>query len=132
LTKSFSFFLEKLTLVKKIYKIEQAKISHLTPDRMAYEEADEFPDREKAREFYSKYELKDVLGKGISSVVRKCIEKSSGKEYAVKIVEYSGPEVKESTLREIEIMKLIGGHPNIIEIHDTFESDSFVFIVMEL
>ncbi|RNA27174.1 phosphorylase b kinase gamma catalytic skeletal muscle heart isoform isoform X2 [Brachionus plicatilis] len=99
---------------------------------MAYDETDELPDREKAREFYSKYELKDVLGKGISSVVRKCIEKSSGKEYAVKIVEYSGPELKESTLREIEIMKMIGGHPNIIEIHDTFESDSFVFIVMQL
>lgn len=99
---------------------------------MAYEESDELPDREKAREFYSKYELKDVLGKGISSVVRKCVEKASGSEYAVKIVEYSGPDIKESTLREIEIMKLIGGHPNIIEIHDTFESDSFVFIVMEL
>ena len=48
------------------------------------------------------------------------------------LVEYSGPEIKESTLREIFIMKLIGGHPNIIDIHDTFESDSFVFIVMEL
>ena len=99
---------------------------------MAYEENDELPDREKAREFYTKYEPKDVLGKGISSVVRKCVEKSTGKEYAVKIVEYSGPDVKESTLREIEIMKLIGGHPNIIEIHETFELDSIVFIVMEL
>ena len=37
---------------------------------MAYEESDELPDREKAREFYSKYEPKDVLGKGLSSVVR--------------------------------------------------------------
>lgn len=96
------------------------------------EEADELPDREKAREFYSKYELKDVLGKGISSVVRRCIEKSTGKEYAAKIVEYNKPEEKDQTLKEIEIMKLIGHHPNIILIHDTFESDSFVFIVMEL
>lgn len=80
---------------------------------MAYKENDELPDREKAREFYSKYEPKDVLGKGLSSVVRKCIEKATGKEYAVKIVEYSGPDLKESTLREIEIMRLIGGHPNI-------------------
>lgn len=79
---------------------------------MAYE-SDELPDREKAREFYSKYEPKEVLGKGISSVVRRCVEKSTGKEYAVKIVEYSGDELKESTLREIEIMRLIGGHPNI-------------------
>jgi phosphorylase kinase gamma subunit len=99
---------------------------------MAFEETDELPDREKAKGFYSKYEPKDVLGKGISSVVRKCVEKSTGKEYAVKIVEYSGPELQESTQREIEIMRMIGGHSNIIDIHETFESDSFVFIVMEL
>ena len=78
-----------------------------------YEETDELPDREKAREFYSKYEPKEVLGKGISSVVRRCIEKSTEKEYAVKIVEYNSPDIKESTVREIEIMKLIGGNPNI-------------------
>lgn len=95
-------------------------------------ETDELPDREKAREFYSKYELQDVLGKGISSVVRKCIEKSTGKQYASKIVEYNSPDERDQTLKEIEIMKLIGTHPNIILIHDTFESDSFVFIVMEL
>lgn len=100
---------------------------------MAFVETDEeLPDREKAREFYSKYEPKDVIGKGISSVVRKCVEKATGKEYAAKIIEYSGPELKESTIREIEIMRLIGGNSNIIEIHDTFESESFVFIVMEL
>jgi len=99
---------------------------------MAFEEGDELPDRETAAEFYSKYEPKDVLGKGLSSVVRKCVEKASGKEYAVKIVEFSGPELQEATKREIEIMKLVGGHPNIIEIHDTFESETFMFIVMEL
>lgn len=93
---------------------------------------DELPDREKAREFYSKYELHDVLGKGISSVVRQCTEKLTGKQYAAKIVEYNNPEEREQTLREIEIMKSIESHPNIISIHDTFESDSFVFIVMEL
>jgi len=100
---------------------------------MAFEENDEeLPDREKAREFYSRYEPKEVLGKGISSVVRRCVEKSTGKEYAAKIVEYNGPESRESTIREIEIMRLIGGHANIIEIHETYESESFVFIVMEL
>jgi hypothetical protein len=30
---------------------------------MTFEEADSLPDREKASEFYSKYEPKDVLGK---------------------------------------------------------------------
>jgi len=74
---------------------------------------DELPDREKAKEFYSKYELHDVLGKGISSVVRQCTEKSTGVKYAVKIVEYNNPEEREQTLREIEIMKSIESHPNI-------------------
>lgn len=95
-------------------------------------ETDEMPDREKAREFYSKYELKEILGKGISSVVRRCLEKSTSIEYACKIVEYNSPSERDQTLKEIEVMKLIGSHPNIILIHDTFESDTFVFIVMEL
>lgn len=99
---------------------------------MTFEENDSLPDREKASEFYSKYEPKDVLGKGLSSIVRKCIEKSTGREYAVKIVEFSDYELKDSIKREIEIMKLVGGHPNIIDIYDTFESDTFMFIVMEL
>ena len=86
---------------------------------MAYDENDGLPDREKAREFYSKYEPKEILGKGVSSVVRRCIEKSSGKEYAVKIVEYNTQDIKDSTLREIEIMKIIGGHQNI--------SNAFIF-----
>lgn len=77
------------------------------------EDKDELPDREKAREFYSKYELHDVLGKGISSVVRRCIEKSTGKKYAAKIVEYNNPNEQEQTLREIEIMRLIGISQNI-------------------
>jgi len=96
------------------------------------EKEDELPDHEKAREFYLKYELKEVLGRGVSSVVRRCVEKATGFEYAVKIVEYSDEALKVSTLREIEIMKQIGGHLNIIEIHDTFHSESFMFIVMEL
>lgn len=95
-------------------------------------ETDEMPDREKAREFYSKYELKEILGKGISSVVRRCLEKSTSREYACKIVEYNSPSERDQTMKEIEVMRLIGSHPNIILIHDTFESDSFVFIVMEL
>lgn len=95
-------------------------------------ESDELPDKEKAREFYSKYELRDVLGKGISSVVRRCIEKATGIQYAAKIVEYNNREERDQILKEIEIMRLIGTHPNIILIHDTFESESFVFIIMEL
>lgn len=86
------------------------------------EDKDELPDREKAREFYSKYELHDVLGKGISSVVRRCIEKVTGMEYAAKIVEYNSPKEQDQTLKEIEIMRLIGINQNISKNHSRISS----------
>lgn len=70
----------------------------------------------------------------MSSVVRKCVEKATGKEYACKIVEFNddSQEERDSTLREILMLKLVGGHPNIIEIIASFETPNYAFIVMEL
>ena len=59
--------------------------------------------------------------RGVSSVVRKCTEKRTGKEYAVKIIDISGEKTddytaehtKRDTIREINILKLCTGHTNI-------------------
>lgn len=42
---------------------------------MAVDDVDALPDRNAAKGFYSKYEPKEVLGKGGCSVVRRCIGK---------------------------------------------------------
>ncbi len=62
------------------------------------------------------------------------MEKGTGKEYACKIVEFNddSQEERDATLREIQILKLVGGHPNIIDIVASFETPNYVFIVMEL
>ncbi|CAF0911003.1 unnamed protein product [Rotaria sp. Silwood1] len=101
---------------------------------MAFDIDDDLPDRESARQFYQKYEPKEVIGKGLSSVVRKCVEKATGKEYACKIIEFNddSQEERDATLREIQILKLVGDHPNIIDIVASFETPNYVFIVMEL
>jgi len=95
---------------------------------------DELPDRESALQFYQRYDPKEVLGKGLQSVVRKCVEKSTGREYACKIMEFNDDSIGEraATLREIQILRLVGGHPNIIDIVASFETPNYVFIVMEL
>ena len=42
---------------------------------MAVDDSDALPDRNAAKGFYSKYEPKEVLGRGGCSVVRRCIGK---------------------------------------------------------
>lgn len=101
-------------------------------------EDDELPDKNVARDFYAKYEPKEVLGRGVSSTVRRCIEKDTGKDYAAKIIDISADiddssgSLREATIREIATLKLVAGHSYIIELHDVFESSTFIFLVFEL
>uniref|UniRef100_A0A0K0G4B9 phosphorylase kinase n=1 Tax=Strongyloides venezuelensis TaxID=75913 RepID=A0A0K0G4B9_STRVS len=86
------------------------------------------------------YEALEILGTGLASTVRKCTEKSSGKMYAVKIVDistekqsaYEATRLREETLSEIEILKRCSDHQSIIEMHDFFETPTFLFAVFEL
>ncbi|XP_067206289.1 phosphorylase b kinase gamma catalytic chain, skeletal muscle/heart isoform isoform X3 [Linepithema humile] len=106
---------------------------------MAKDEGDDMlPDKDAAKGFYAKYEPKEILGRGISSTVRRCIEKETGLEYAAKIIDISnethedGHTMKDATLQEVQILRRVAGHPYIIELHDVFESSTFIFLIFEL
>lgn len=100
------------------------------------EEYDKLPDKGAAKEFYAKYEPKEILGRqkwiknklfvislikhyrGISSTVRRCIEKETGIEYAAKIIDLSCSDPNEgstldATKQEIAILRHVAGHPYI-------------------
>ncbi|XP_052869727.1 phosphorylase b kinase gamma catalytic chain, liver/testis isoform isoform X2 [Anopheles cruzii] len=102
------------------------------------EEDDLLPDKDAAKGFYAKYEPKEILGRGISSTVRRCIEKETGKEFAAKIIDLGAAEMGDSnhmleaTRQEIQILRQVMGHKFIIELQDVFESDAFIFLVFEL
>lgn len=61
--------------------------------------------------------------RGVSSVVRRCVNKHTGQEFAVKIIEITAEkmtvqqleEVKSSTLKEIHVLNVLKGHPSISE-----------------
>ncbi|XP_017370984.1 phosphorylase b kinase gamma catalytic chain, liver/testis isoform isoform X4 [Cebus imitator] len=82
---------------------------------------DELPDWAAAKEFYQKYDPKDVIGRGVSSVVRRCVHRATGHEFAVKIMEVTAErlspeqleEVREATRRETHILRQVAGHPHI-------------------
>ncbi|XP_078043948.1 phosphorylase kinase gamma isoform X2 [Augochlora pura] len=106
---------------------------------MAKDEGDDLlPDKDAAKGFYAKYEPKEILGRGISSTVRRCIEKETGVEYAAKIIDISnesnedGNTMKDATLQEVHILRRVAGHPYIIELHDVFESSTFIFLIFEI
>lgn len=97
-------------------------------------------DCDAAKGFYAKYEPKEILGKGLSSVVRRCLCKNTGEEFAVKIMDISdkgivdedGLGLREQVQREAEILRRVSGHPNIVTLHDVYESRTFIFLVFEL
>ncbi|XP_020864267.1 phosphorylase b kinase gamma catalytic chain, liver/testis isoform isoform X3 [Phascolarctos cinereus] len=61
---------------------------------------DELPDWAAAKEFYQKYDPKDVIGRGISSVVRRCVHRATGQEFAVKIMEVTAERLSPQQLEE--------------------------------
>jgi len=116
-------------------------VSDTTPRRSrnnslhAYQMGDDI-----ATAFYQRYEPKDVLGRGASSTVRRCILKETGEQFAVKIIDVSqqklidadGLDIREQTFREVAILRMVQGHENIIELVDVFESSTYIFLVFEL
>ena len=82
--------------------------------------------------FEDEYETKEKIGEGNFAVVKKCIEKKSGKEYAVKIISKQKLTRKDLDLiiQEKNYMKLIK-HPNIVSLKGDYEDEKYIYFLME-
>ncbi|KAK1170890.1 ribosomal protein S6 kinase alpha-2-like isoform X1 [Acipenser oxyrinchus oxyrinchus] len=78
--------------------------------------------------FRDGYEIKEDVGIGAYSVCKRCVHRSTGVEYAVKIIDRS----KRDPSEEIEILLRYGQHPNIITLKDVYDDGKYVYLVMEL
>jgi phosphorylase kinase gamma subunit len=89
----------------------------------------------------------------MASTVRRCRQKSTGQMFAVKIVDIttetqSALDVERlmaETHDEIAILRELQGHPsisnvflidsqlcNLVELHDVYETTTFIFLVFEM
>lgn len=75
-----------------------------------------------------------ILGKGHFAQVKKCRDVMSGKWYACKIIDKKELVRSSSSAvkLEIEILKAVGYHPNVVQLMDQFEDDKKFYLVMEL
>ena len=75
---------------------------------------------------------KAVLGTGQQGIVRRCINRQTGRQYAVKSICKSHPSVIiEFVLREINLLVKMK-HKNIVQLLDVYEDEHYVHLVTEL
>ena len=73
----------------------------------------------------------EALGQGHYGIVRKAVNRKTGKLYAVKIIPKWKVENPELVMTEIEILRKLD-HPNVIKYIETIEDYDTYYIVMEL
>nr|XP_020474958.1 death-associated protein kinase 2 [Monopterus albus] len=83
------------------------------------------------------YEMGPQLGSGQFAVVRRCIEKSTGTEFAAKFIKKRQSRAsrrgvrREEIEREVSILQELQ-HPNIVALHDVYENRTDMVLILEL
>lgn len=82
-----------------------------------------------------KYRFGKELGRGEFGVTYQCFDKTTGESFACKKI----PKVKlksaidmEDVKREVEIMRHLPHHPNIVRYKEVYEDKEAIYLVMEL
>lgn len=81
------------------------------------------------------YELGRELGRGEFGITYLCTDKVTNEKFACKSISKQKLRTAvdiEDVRREVEIMKHLPNHPNIVSLKDTYEDDHAVHLVMEL
>ncbi len=74
--------------------------------------------------FYVKYDLKEVIGEGSTSKCFRCVRRSDGIDFAVKVidrrhVETNFPGLLDQFNMEIKVLQILR-HPNVIKLEDSY------------
>ncbi|RXN04334.1 serine threonine- kinase 17A-like protein [Labeo rohita] len=73
------------------------------------------------------------LGRGKFAVVRKCVEKSTGKVYAAKYMRKrrKGQDCRTEIIHEIGVLELAAACPRVVNLHEVYETASEMVLVLE-
>ncbi|OKL60984.1 hypothetical protein UA08_03927 [Talaromyces atroroseus] len=94
-----------------------------------------YPRTRDASGFRQQYRILQQLGKGHFATVYLCVERATGKKYAVKVFERRQSESQKSQAEALqqEIALLMSvNHPNVLCLKDTFDERDGAYLVLEL
>ncbi|XP_049820493.1 ribosomal protein S6 kinase 2 beta isoform X2 [Aethina tumida] len=80
------------------------------------------------RNFFDEYNLLEMLGAGSYSVCKLARHKTTGQNYAVKIIQKSLCDSRE----EVEILLRYGQHPGIVTLKNVYEDANKMYLVLQL
>uniref|UniRef100_A0A8C4FGB4 non-specific serine/threonine protein kinase n=1 Tax=Catagonus wagneri TaxID=51154 RepID=A0A8C4FGB4_9CETA len=84
-----------------------------------------------AADVRKEYETGRVIGDGNFAVVKECRHRGTRQAYAMKIINKSKLKGKEDMVdSEILIIQSLS-HPNIVKLHEVYETDTEIFLIME-
>lgn len=71
--------------------------------------------------------------RGRCAVVRKCVAKATGQEYAAKFLKKRrrGQDCKAEILHEIAVLELMKSNPRIVNLHEVYETANEIILVLE-
>ncbi|OMO95461.1 hypothetical protein COLO4_15871 [Corchorus olitorius] len=83
------------------------------------------------------YEVFEEIGRGRFGIVFRCVSLDSGESYAVKTIDKrkisAGDSLDTQCLfNEPKILSLVSSHPNIVHLHNFFEDDFHLHMVLDL
>ncbi|XP_034942777.1 obscurin isoform X3 [Chelonus insularis] len=84
----------------------------------------------KTKPFDDFYDLGDELGRGTQGITYHAVERATGKNYAAKVMHGRG-ELKPFMLNELNAMNHLN-HRKLLRVHDAYETDRSLSLVMEL
>ncbi|KAL9284732.1 putative calcium-dependent protein kinase 16 CAMK-CDPK family [Arabidopsis thaliana] len=88
-----------------------------------------------SKDFHDHYTIGKLLGHGQFGYTYVAIHRPNGDRVAVKRLDKSKmvlPIAVEDVKREVQILIALSGHENVVQFHNAFEDDDYVYIVMEL
>lgn len=77
------------------------------------------------------FTMQDELGRGKFGIVKKCVNKESGREYAAKFISCKNKAARDEVLHEIEIMNELK-HKRLLSIIAAYDHGKDLVLIMEL